>query len=93
MGNRPNGQSQTNSATWECIKSHTAAYGWIDLDLGYGFHTTVQDRLLALNHAWYEQEVVVGCKTGCSEREAREEVGGERSRMVVFKTGALKADT
>jgi hypothetical protein len=52
-----------------------AAYGWSDLDLGHGFHATKQgerytlsesarrtvlDRLLALNHQRYEEEVKAG---------------------------------
>jgi hypothetical protein len=52
-----------------------AAYGWADLDLGHGFHTTKQglrytiseaarrtmlDRLLALNHERYAEEVRQG---------------------------------
>jgi hypothetical protein len=52
-----------------------AAYGWHDLDLGHGFHETKQgtrytiseaarrevlDRLLALNHARYAEEVAAG---------------------------------
>jgi hypothetical protein len=52
-----------------------AAYGWSDLDLGHGFHTTKQgvrytiseparrevlDRLLALNHQRYADEVAAG---------------------------------
>ncbi len=52
-----------------------AAYGWTDLDLGHGFHTTKQglrytisevarrevlDRLLALNHERYAEEVRQG---------------------------------
>ena len=52
-----------------------AAYGWQDLDLGHGFHQTKQglrytiseaarrtvlDRLLALNHARYAEEVAEG---------------------------------
>lgn len=51
------------------------AYGWTDLDLGHGFHETKQgirftisnaarrtvlDRLLALNHQRYEEEVKAG---------------------------------
>jgi hypothetical protein len=58
------------------------AYGWSDLDLGHGFHATKQgerytlseparravlDRLLALNHQRYEEEVKAGLhekKTG-----------------------------
>jgi len=52
-----------------------AAYGWGDLELGHGFHQTKQglrytiseaarrtvlDRLLALNHQRYAEEVMVG---------------------------------
>jgi hypothetical protein len=52
-----------------------AAYGWDDLDLGHGFHRTKQGlrftiieearrevlgRLLALNHARYEEEERLG---------------------------------
>lgn len=52
-----------------------AVYGWHDLDLGHGFHETKQgtrytiseaarrellDRLLALNHARYAEEVAAG---------------------------------
>ena len=52
-----------------------AAYGWSDLDLGHDFHKTKQgerytiseaarrivlDRLLALNHQRYEEEVKAG---------------------------------
>jgi hypothetical protein len=52
-----------------------AAYGWHDLDLGHGFHATKQgtrytiseaarrevlDRLLALNHERYAEEVAAG---------------------------------
>ena len=52
-----------------------AAYGWSDLDLGHGFHATKQgerytsseparrtvlDRLLALNHQRYAEEVKAG---------------------------------
>jgi hypothetical protein len=52
-----------------------AAYGWHDLDLGHGFHETKQgtrytiseaarrevlDRLLALNHERYAEEVAAG---------------------------------
>jgi hypothetical protein len=52
-----------------------AAYGWRDLDLGHGFHQTKQgrrytlsetarrellDRLLALNHQRYAEEVAAG---------------------------------
>ena len=59
----------------EMDQSVAAAYGWSDLDLGHGFHETKQgirytisesarrtvlDRLLALNHQRYEEEVKAG---------------------------------
>lgn len=59
----------------ELDQSVAAAYGWGDLDLGHGFHPTkegerytiseaarrtVLDRLLALNHRRYEEEVKAG---------------------------------
>ncbi len=63
-----------------------AAYGWADLDLGHGFHDTKQglrytiseaarrtvlDRLLALNHERYAEEVAAGLhekKKGIGDR-------------------------
>jgi hypothetical protein len=59
----------------EMDQAVAAAYGWSDLDLGHGFHATKQgerytlseparrtvlDRLLALNHRRYEEEVKAG---------------------------------
>lgn len=59
----------------EMDQAVAAAYGWSDLDLGHGFHATKQgerytlseparrtvlDRLLALNHQRYEEEVKAG---------------------------------
>jgi hypothetical protein len=59
----------------EMDQAVVAAYGWSDLDLGHGFHETKQgmrytisesarrtvlDRLLALNHQRYEEEVKAG---------------------------------
>lgn len=59
----------------EMDQAVAAAYGWADLDLGHGFHETRQglrytvsdparrellDRLLALNHERYEEEVRQG---------------------------------
>lgn len=59
----------------EMDEAVAAAYGWSDLDLGHGFHTTKQgvrytiseparremlDRLLALNHQRYAEEVAAG---------------------------------
>lgn len=64
------------------------AYGWSDLDLGHGFHATKQgerytlseparrtvlDRLLALNHQRYEEEV----KAGLHEKKAKKATGGK----------------
>ena len=60
----------------------TSSYGWSDLDLGHGFHQTRQgirftlsesarrivlDRLLALNHERYEEEV----RSGLHEKKAK----------------------
>jgi hypothetical protein len=59
----------------EMDQAVAAAYGWSDLDLGHGFHATKQgerftiseparrtvlDRLLALNHQCYAEEVSAG---------------------------------
>jgi hypothetical protein len=59
----------------EMDQAVAAAYGWSDLDLGHGFHQTKQglrytiseaarrtvlDRLLALNHQRYAEEVALG---------------------------------
>lgn len=59
----------------EMDQAVVAAYGWEDLDLGHGFHETKQgirftisesarrealDRLLALNHQRYSEEVAAG---------------------------------
>ena len=59
----------------ELDQTVAAAYGWSDLDLGHEFHATKQgerytlseparrtvlDRLLALNHQRYEEEVKDG---------------------------------
>ena len=59
----------------EMDQAVAAAYGWSDLDLGHGFHATKQgerytlseparrtvlDRLLALNHQRYAEEVKAG---------------------------------
>lgn len=59
----------------EMDQAVAAAYGWSDLDLGHGFHATKQgerytlseparrtvlDRLLALNHQRYEEELKAG---------------------------------
>ena len=62
------------------------AYGWDDLDLGHGFHETRQgvrftiseaarqevlDRLLALNHERYAEEVRQGLHEKGAKKKAR----------------------
>jgi hypothetical protein len=66
---------QLRTLQMEMDQAVAAAYGWSDLDLGHGFHATKQgerytlseparrtvlDRLLALNHQRYEEEVKAG---------------------------------
>lgn len=86
----------------------TEVYGWSDLDLGHGFHETKQgvrymisesarrtilDRLLALNHQRYEEEVRAGLhekkkgKTDSSKRKAKGVV-----REAAAKYGNLELD-
>ena len=70
-----------------------AAYGWNDLDLGHGFHETKQgvrftinetarrevlDRLLALNHQRYAEEVAAGLH----EKKRNMASGGKRAGKV-----------
>ena len=72
-----------------------AAYGWSDLDLGHGFHETKQgvrytiseaarrtvlDRLLALNHQRYDEEV----KAGLHQKKAK------KSPRPVYETEAVE---
>ncbi len=67
------------------------AYGWDDLDLGHGFHETRQgvrftishaaregllDRLLALNHERYAEEV----RQGLHEKGAKKKAGKKAKR-------------
>jgi hypothetical protein len=67
------------------------AYGWRDLDLGHGFHETKQgvrytmsesarrtvlDRLLALNHQRYEEEVKAGLHDKGAKRGKRAKSSG-----------------
>ncbi|MBN8420814.1 MAG: TetR family transcriptional regulator [Verrucomicrobia bacterium] len=76
----------------EMDQAVAAAYGWSDLDLGHGFHATKQgerytlsesarrtvlDRLLALNHQRYEEEV----KAGLHDKKAKgSNTKGKRGR-------------
>jgi hypothetical protein len=69
-----------------------AAYGWTEMDLGYGFHETRQgtrytlsesarrtvlDRLLALNNQRYEEEMKAGLHNKTSKTIG---TGGKRGR-------------
>ena len=75
----------------EMDQAVAAAYGWSDLDLGHGFHATKQgerytlseparrtvlDRLLALNHQRYAEEV----KAGLHDKGAKKTTGAKRGR-------------
>lgn len=80
-----------------------AAYGWSDLDLDHGFHATKQgerytlseparrtvlDRLLALNHQRYEEEV----KAGLHDKGAKKG-GGKKAKSTgaAVPTDLIKA--
>ena len=84
-----------------------AAYGWTDLDLGHGFHPTKQgerftvsesarrsvlDRLLALNHQRYEEEV----RAGLHEKKGKAGKGRRKAEGMVQEDeaeyGTLKLD-
>jgi hypothetical protein len=69
----------------EMDQAVAAAYGWSDLDLGHGFHATKQgerytlseparrtvlDRLLALNHQRYAEEVKAGLHDKTTKKAA-----------------------
>jgi hypothetical protein len=69
-----------------------AAYGWTDIDLCHGFHQTKQgarftisetarsailDRLLALNHQNYEEEVRAGLHEKKSKSASRKRASGK----------------
>lgn len=75
----------------EMDQAVAAAYGWSDLDLGHGFHETKQgkrytiseparrtvlDRLLALNHQRYAEEVAAGLHDKKKSKGAK----GKRAR-------------
>ena len=87
----------------EMDQAVAAAYGWSDLDLGHGFHTTKQgerytlseparrtilDRLLALNHQRYQEEV----KAGLHEKGAKKGGGKQaKSAGAAAPTDLIKA--
>ncbi len=73
----------------ELDQAVAAAYGWSDLDLGHGFHSTKQgerytlsetarrtvlDRLLALNHHRYAEEL----KAGLHDKGAKKSAGSAK---------------
>jgi len=75
----------------EMDQAVASAYGWRDLDLGHGFHETKQglrytiseparrevlDRLLALNHERYEEEV----RQGLHEKGKKKTRAGRRPK-------------
>jgi hypothetical protein len=75
----------------EMDQAVAAAYGWTDLDLGHGFHETKQgvrytisesarrtvlDRLLALNHQRYAEEVKAGLHDKGTKKGKRAKASG-----------------
>lgn len=91
--NRFHDRAETSTDIAELRRLHVemdqavaVAYGWADLDLGHGFHTTKQglrytiseaarrtvlDRLLALNHERYAEEV----RQGLHDKGAKKAAG------------------
>ena len=78
-----------------------AAYGWSELDLGHGFHVTKQgerytiseparrtvlDRLLALNHQCYAEEVKAGLHDKATKKAA------EQKKKIDCRRPARRAD-
>jgi hypothetical protein len=86
----------------ELDQAVAAAYGWNDLDLGHGFHETKQgerytisesarrevlDRLLALNHERYEEEVKAGLhdkKKGKAKRAKKKATKASNQQAELF---------
>ena len=83
----------------EMDEAVAAAYAWNDLDLGHGFHDTKQgvrftinesarrtvlDRLLALNHQRYEEEV----RAGLHEKNAKGKGIDQRGRKKAVEKDA-----
>jgi hypothetical protein len=79
----------------EMDQAVAAAYGWSDLDLGHGFHATKQgerytiseparravlDRLLALNHQRYAEEVKAGLHDKKAKKAATEAKRGRKPK-------------
>jgi hypothetical protein len=90
----------------EMDQAVAAAYGWSDLDLGHGFHATKQgerytisesarrtvlDRLLALNHQRYAEEVAAGLhdKNKPKTRRAQKSVSAPTSQPDFFASEPL----
>jgi len=85
----------------ELDRAVAMAYGWDDLDLGHGFHQTKQglrftiseparrevlDRLLALNHARYAEEV----RQGLHDKGAKKAGKGKKGKLAPIAQGALE---
>jgi hypothetical protein len=86
----------------EMDQAVAAAYGWSDLDLGHDFHATKQgerytlseparrtvlDRLLALNHQRYEEEV----KAGLHDKGAKKIQKAKRAKATTIqKSGEVQ---
>ena len=91
QGERSDDIGQLRELHVEMDQAVVAAYGWSELDLGHGFHETKQgvrytvsesarrtvlDRLLALNHQRYAEEV----NAGLHNRSARKATRGRVKR-------------
>lgn len=88
------GLSRLRDLHVELDSAVAGAYGWSDIDLGHGFHETQQgvrftispparqeilDRLLALNHQRYAEEVAQGLHENASAK-AKAAATGKKSR-------------
>ncbi|GAB2328230.1 hypothetical protein STREPTOSP366_34100 [Streptomyces variabilis] len=89
-------------------KAVAKSYGWTDLDLKHGFHTTPQgerftiapdvqteilDRLLELNHARYKEEVEKGLHTPeAKRRRAAARKAKAKARAAARKSGTAPED-
>jgi hypothetical protein len=95
--------AQLRALHQEMDQQVAAAYGWTDLDLGHGFHQTKQglrytisdparlevlDRLLALNHERYAEEVAQGLhdkgKKAKKPAKAKKQAAPEEAQGLLF---------
>ena len=85
----------------------TKAYGWNDLDLGFGFHITKQgarftfneearqeiiQRLLRLNHERYEEEVRQGLHNKKKSKKKKTKAAPERKKKATAQAATLFPD-